>query len=718
MRAVVLVLLILAMGATLQAVEAGGGTASPAASTGQAAVMTDPSGDVQVYLDGEPVAPAQGERWALHDLLALNVTETPVALVFRLDMERLHRDTNVFFLDSVNARISFVRGDVDYVLEMRRNMGLGTDIEPGYYASLEKYSQEGFMVSNAPLDIEVDEQAATMKVAVPRNMLLDHAERLPLPGHALERMWVETSNFLTANDYAFLFVDALRKDLGVDAGPDSGLRVTDRMPDSGNVTYGIRTGFGDGQGASLSTQEPLRVSNGEATTLVYGLDLRHDAGDATAFRFTAQGPPSGWNVWFPVQDAEVDAGQLRTVPVAVRVPFAHSHGSIETVTVRAEALQDVSVWAESDVGIHYPEVPQPSGHHDTLHIHSAASPFFFSINGVPGDETDPVTGGYGWLNAVEEDEADEDVPVGSGPMGFGDRNAAGWRLPLVPALAMGLDVASASQGTAELRMRSERPMSGLLLAGEVVHVDGDGNGTPLMDLESQETLDVDAQESFIVTADIVPTNVSRVPYTPRAGLEVAFWFEIDGADAVLEVLRGDSFELLGGSLRLPLNEYHDAVDASFAADQAFRLVGDVQERIAAPGSIIVFDARVEQDTNRSGDYRLALDGRNVGWARLETPEGTRAEPGASLPLQVVVTVPPDAPGGDGMDILVEAVDSNDPVRRSLLRLVLRVDAGAETVDESDRIRMQAPAKESPAPWGWAGAAVGLALLRRIPSRRS
>ena len=667
------------------------------------AFLSDPADDVRITLDGEPIGDAEGERWELHDLRGLHIEESPLAITFQINVTTLARDPNLFLADSISYVTEFRHGNASYAVHLDRNMGIGPDLEPRYSGVVERRDGVGFTYRS--FDAVADEAAGTIRADVPRDALVDHEGRLPLPGHVFTDLRTEAYNPITGDDVAYGLGRALLSIAGPPPGPDETARVVDAMPDAGTVDYAIRTGLGEGDGAALSTQHPLRVSNGEATTLVFDVGLRHTAAEGRSFRLTASEVPRGWDVWFPVQDVVVEPGDGRSVPVVVQVPFAHQHGAMETFQVRAEAFED-DRFAVTRLGIHYTPVPQPAGHHDRLTLHSAESPFFIVINGVPGEEADAATDGFAWFNTLEADERDEDAPVESRPLQQADRAVIGWRMPLSPQLQMGLDLA-ARIGSLEVGFEAKRPVAGTF-EGRVVHEAGDVQ-TDLMRIEG-DAVAAQAMERFDVAADVVPMDIDRVPYDPEARLWLEFWIVPDQVDGFGEGVLGGAVDLLQGAIVMPLDEYHDAIDEAFSADQAIRLVADVQERRAAPGSVVVFNVMLEHRRDAPASYAFQV--RGPDWFHVRAPDGSGAEGPASVPIQVVARVPEDARGR--FDVLVEAADTQDDARRSIIRLVLDVAPEAEAIDEEADILDEPQGKQSPGP------AIGalLALLWLAGRRRS
>lgn len=665
-----------------------------------AALAEDPAGDVSVTLDGEPTLGLQPRLGHL-DLRSLTLEERPDALAFTLTLDDLRSD-GVTFVDTVTHVLTFRIGTVDYVLTFVRGSYADSPTETSHGVSLWRAVAGDGLHFVSEYDVEVDEPAGTLAAAVPRVHLVDEAGAKAAPGTVLEDLAVTSrpsagNGANLAGDLANLLLD----ELGV-GGVVPRVEVQDRMPDAGALAYAVRTGAGVAQGMTLTVEEPARLSNGEATTLLFVVRVRNDQEDPRALHFQQSGAPADWDVWFPAQGAALGAGEAREVPVLVRMPFVHQHGARNEFTLRVSDPGDPDVFGETQLAVEFTAVPQPSGHHPRLWIHTAPSANDFAFHGddVRGGRSEP------FLNAREED-GDGSPAASNGPVG--PNRTLGWRVPLAPGLGMGLHFIEGGEGELSFTLdANNEPQSGLRLGGALVHVTALGNETVLARFQAAP-VDLMPGESHEFSGPlVVQPGVGRIPYQPRANLELHLWPESDLAFGLQHsLLVSSDLSLRGGTLDLPLLEYHDDVDASFGDLRTLVLDAGVRERFVNPGETTLFDVRVTNGgaTDRALSLRLLGD---TAWATL-LPETLTVPAGGSATVLVSVQVPADARDGEQADLVVEAVGADGV--RALLRLVARVDSTSDHPDLSGQVPT-ASVKESPG----APALAGLLAVAVVAAR--
>lgn len=671
-----------------------------------ALVIEDPAGDAQVFLQGSG-QPVPADRYAAVDTLGLEIEETRDELTFVLHVVDAAPADLVPLVETTTHAISWRFGTHTYTLLVTRQTDVETGVlASGAYARLERRADdESFSTTVERVDVEVDAEANTYTVPVPRSLLVDHAGAPALPGTMFSEVRVRSEGTFISflNDFNE-DLDNFGEPLGVDP-PDVQTTVLDRMPDDGTGAYAVRLGGGEHHGIGLSASEPTRASNGEATTMLFTLHLRNDQAEAVPVHFATEGVPEGWDVWFPAEGATFESGAPRDVPALVRMPFVHQHGSRHEFTVRAEHAEDQSVYGETALGVVFTEVPQPSGHHARGWLHTRLTPEpLFLGNLTISDDVE------GYWNA-QEDHGD-DAPLRPTRY-FGDEFAPGWDLPLHPGLGMGLDFDIEGLGSLEFPVRTgAQPMTATQLQGRLLHVAADGNETVLADLADDATpVDLASDTTHTFTATLTPTAAAdRVPYEPRAGLRLQVWLDRPAeAEQTASIIMGsDVLMLPGGVLDLPLLEYHDEVDDAFSDLRTLRMVTPMQDVRVNPGKTAVFAVNLTNAGATDQDLRIQVVGENVEWATV-TPAKRLLAGGDSVQVLVVVAVPKEAVDGEQADLVLEA--EGDGVR-SLLRLVARVDTEAEHEDQSHLVPAS-PTKQSPGPLG----VLVLALLAFVARRR-
>ena len=644
----------------------------------QAWVVDDPAGDQELWIEttSQPVPDGFFEAG---DLLALTIEEDQQQFTFHLAVVELDHGDDVPLLETMQTAIAFRHGEVRYALHMQWNLHLmvAAGDEPTAFCDLWTLHDQ-FPERIERIECEADVDAARITAWVPRDQVPDQDAAFPVPGHVFEEIQVVSR--ADGVELPTQFANGLL----VLAGQQVSLvRVNDFLPDDGTATYEVQQGGGVVSGLSLSSPEPARASNGEATTLLFEADLLSLVDRPVETRFKAADVPDGWDIWFPTQGTELAAGQGTTVPVLVSMPFVHEHGSRQEFTVRVEAADDASTHAELVLAVAFTEVPQPSGHHPRVWAHGGTA------GQIRIDDISLLERPYTFWNTLEE--ADQE-PIPARFVPAKDGYASGWSGPLLPGLGMGLQVDLARVGEAVLDITTTRPIADAQIGGRVVHVVGEQE-TVLMELVPRgDPMAFGPMSTETFEADLVPTGVARVPYHPDGQLWFEAWLEpiTDGNDPqpLLDEY-AEALTLEQAWMDLPLLEYHDAVDEAYASIQQVRLSA-VQEALVNPGRTTVFDVTLFNNGPEDAAYVLSLEGEGMlSTERLEVARG------GSQTFQVGLRAPESASHGDGINVVVQAVHADDADVRALLRLVARVDDRTEVPDQADTFTVKPPTEDAP-----------------------
>ncbi len=656
-----------------------------------AMVVDDPAGDVQLSVLDEPISTMPSDRFQATDLRAWSIEETPATVWFNATVTALRPAGEGPMLESAEYAADFAYGDASYRLTIDRNY-CGTCLEPFYSAALLRLEEFGRYSVTEQMDVEVDLDTSTVSAPVPRGAILDENGAYPVPGHAFRELQFsarartaevpsELARMLTSEGPA-----------GTLAGPTYTLRD---IVETETTTYVIKKGGGEVHGLSISADEPYRVSNGEATTLLFETRLVNLEAIPLVVGFSADRTPSGWDIWFPSAGITMEPGAELAIPVLVRMPFSHLHGATEAFTVRASGGD---AWGDVELGVRFADPPHPAGHHPTVYLHGRPADL---ISFLP-----PRTGEFGipFMDTLEDGPATR-----LDTNGRSDDQGLRWDIPLAGGLGMGLVFDLDDTGIGEVTVHPNRPIPAASLGGMLLHVSADGNETPLgniTDLGNAVDLEMDTPHTFSIA---FTPSVDRVPFTPRAQLVLRL--DLDTADSTTQLVNiWDTYgaTLQAGSfLRLPLGEYHDQVKASFAAVQTLAIEATTQERRANPGKVAVFDALITNHGPEALDLELRLSGQHTEWARV-VPAHLRIAPGAAHQATIIVEIPSDARDGDVADLILE-VDGG--AVRALLRLVTSVDTTEEHADMA-ALAMPPEAKRSPGLGGLLPVAAALWFTRR------
>ena len=488
------------------------------------ALMTDPAGDVAIDHCNSAQSPSAG--FEAMDLISLSLSQTPMYVRFDVETTGLDREADY---DSGNYFIQFWRGDLPYTLRMYQdNAGTGAIMDL-------IWGDERSIFGPTVLQYPASVQGAHIVADMPKNQLRDDTGKFPVSGDLLED----------------LVVSAQAHGTGVYACPDqSGPAIVhDLMPDDQQgvdyvIEYGGSATSGDVEYQVLA---PFRASNGESTTYAFEQDITNTAETAQTFALNAT-VPAGWSAFLP-EDVVVEAGETTRVTTYVSVPFVHTHGS--TTTAQLHATSSTSE-ASAEIGVHYLETAQPSGHHPLVYLHSLAA------LGL-GSETSAAMGGgdhFLYWNTVEEDPSDHGLPLSARTVD----GAFVWHGCLTPALALGLHPDAALTGSFAFDLEAPVDTPGTFQGHIGIVPDGprpaichEADSWERDIILELEPIAVQVNGETRVEGLVRATDSTPRPRLGGQDLLLELRFTPDQAPTV-----GGVLDLLpGGSMQLPLRDYHE-----------------------------------------------------------------------------------------------------------------------------------------------------------------
>ena len=646
------------------------------------AFAEDPAGDAQVTLFGSGLAPAPAGVGEAADLLALDIAETAEEIVFTMKLQNLKQSVSF-----AEYEISFTWAKTEYGVRVWREVAQGViDDESNAYLYDER---EGRWNAIANLEHMIDVDAGTIMVHVPKAYILSENGKYPLLGDTLQDIVVE------AYSRGMLF------SFSADA--------YDRLPDKDALRYAFQFGDLVTGDLRLDATERVRVSNGGSTTFVYQVTIanRGDADHEVDIALTDL--PAGWNgtVQSPVR---VPADAERRIAVLMSVPFAHDHGGFSSFNVSIQSRDDAASRASIRMGVLHTPIPQPAGHHADLYLHAR------SFNsGIFGQV-------FPWTGATMNTEADHSADTAeASPWRGGDRIT--WRIPLDPALRMGLDFDLTRTG--ELvgsivgRMRSTGTVHAELV---LVTPEGD-DGVLLGDTTAAEvTLDLSNPTPFKVA--FMPTQeADYIPYARGQNLVLYLYYEPaeEGVGTICCLpgatpgLRTEDFKLT-----LPLNEYHDKLSGLAEAGDLLELraQGPV-EKAGVPGSTMTYRFTLTNRGHTQEIIKVDLAGTDAALGTLVPAGAIRLGAKESREITVAVAIPFESNDGEELEVLVFAHAQSDPSKSAIARtktLVAKSGAADVHPDESGILTaaQRREASETPAPGALllGGALAGAALMLR------
>lgn len=676
--------------------------ALPAGAQDQATapLLEDSSGDAQLTVQGTPVGSAN-QAYPAVDLIDLKLAELPEAFVWTLQVNDLRAPNEETGADGVRYDIGFEHNGRFFQLMAVISLPMLSGQPYAYLNSRDSPDGQWSGVWFSPDAAVADLTADTITVTLPRETLADLDGAVPFPGRSLSGIHTEARSTLSGGSVNIVQTIGFPYD------------VVDAMPNARDAwaLYPVQVGVQQSGNARLGSLQPFRASNGEATTFVYQVQATNIGEEDSTYELAVVGNPMA-QVVLPIDVLTIESGESVEVPVLATVPFAHQHGGLDTFLLEMRDLNDAASIGRIEMGIRYLTVPQPAGHHDTVFLHlpptqAGATPLSFT---------------EGFLNTLETDDRAGTQPWhATGLSGGGLTWSSGWNLKLSPGLEMGLDVDADRLGQAIIPISATVPMLAASLEGYVYVAGGTsfgyyGDGGALFSFTSAP-VDIQPGQTHSFDLEVKPGDIDTVPFEPGQNLYLDLRLTYTMTPPAAIGLANESPALeKGGFMRLPLNEYHDDVDEALAILDGPTLTAlGPQQRLVNPGEAVVFNVAIDNPTNESLPIRLGLTGLNAAWGAVDDDAFTLpAESTANI--TVVVRAPADAFDGDRADLILQAYPKDQPMLRSLLRLVTDVDTEADHPDDAPLAGdIGTPEKkDTPAP---SLALVGLALVALALARR-
>lgn len=522
----------------------------------------------------------------------------------------------------------------------------------------------------------------------------------------LQRQWLVNENGLPLRADESLS----RIHFGTEGKRGDNVVLSDRLPDSGDFDF--TSGLGASGYGPLLLQSPaaMRVSNGEATTLVYNVTLTSED-DARRVELTALDLPAEWDLRMPPV-VDMNDRHVR-VPVLVSIPFAHEHGRTATFVLEARDADETDYYAQLELGVHWPEIAQPAGHHSRLYLHSAPG----EMRGSAVGPTAICNAAYDvrqlWMNTAEDDAsagASETIPRYGPPCSQASSVVSryAWLFPLTPDLLLGLDFlpGQSARFVAEYigGLEGDATFSASLwhCASEDREQTGPppaaGIGCPHGALQiagteqsarapgPDQVLPLDMEMEIDEQADLL------LPH-PDMGLYFLFLVEspqplhAGGPQVPPRLNTGEAH------LDLPLLEFHDPIDDAFTEIGSLALNSTTTHRSANAGKTIVQDFRLRNEGEQPVDVELELVDP-AGWASISGPQAIRVAAGEASRIRVAVAVPTDAVLGASHEVVLAAQDSKQPYVTAISKFRVTV-VESEVNDESHLLDAEAKSKGIP-----------------------
>lgn len=552
------------------------------------------------------------------------------------------------------------------ILERRSYFG------PGSYA-----------VNSYCVKMVVERESNTIRFFLPRQYMQNETRAVFGPGHVL------------ANLHAVARASTPVAELVPALVPGSSAPgFEDRAPDRGaGPEYRSVLGEGFSTGTlKLFAPHPIRVSNGESTTLVYPVLLTNEGPADANVILSVENPELSWNVRVPAR-LHVGARETIQFPSILSMGFTHRHGEIAYFQVRAEDANDPGTFSLLHLGVFWTDTPQPAGHHDKLWLHSGPG----ELSAGLGFPFGPFVCEFAatWMNPLEKDPGptttDEEVPscTYDTAMAFFAPNEVAqptvrWFFPLSPSLLIGLDFDLNRTGMLATEIRSPFSANRASLVAQINYFDPERKRPNCTDdfctgmwvaialgQSDPTSLPLGGRTRFEVPLAIRPM-ADFLPYKKEANILLQLNLTTDVPNHPPNTNTRDTAPLLAPKaslLVLPLVEYHDPIDQAFQAvgSLALKLQG-VFEKPVNPGHAAVFAFILSNEGAAEQEIQLEAEGTNRDWARFTGDSTFRLAPRTGRNFTLVVDVPDYAAPGDRVELFVVAQSLTDSNVVAIARL--------------------------------------------------
>lgn len=424
----------------------------------------------------------------------------------------------------------------------------------------------------------------------------------------------------------------------------------------------------------LMAAEPLRSSNGLATTYIFELVLFNLGPEDDRALLAVDEVPQDWQINMPLL-VDVPGESTVPIPVAVTVPFTHLHGNAHFVNITATSQRDPDVLGKQTIGVVWTETPQPAGHHPVLYLHGADD--------------------HSWMNTLAEDpdgETDARDRASGYSAYFGLQDASysyRFRVNLDPPLQSGLDFDVSRVVKTSLAFEFPVDVEPTILVELVRHNEtGVTHRIGSAEVAAPSTNGIEAYEPDLEVA----ATADRIPYERDTNLrlDITINFTLEGGG----FLPGDDENpaplLLPeeSEVHLPLVEFVELPDEALLSSLTkFALSTRTEtEKRVNPGDVVAFGFVVKNKGEDADTLDWKLLGSNTAWATVH-PASTTVPAGGNSTIAVAIQPPAHAVEGEHAQILLFGQSRDDANAQVFVQMLAQVTT-AEDLESEDELAAQ------------------------------
>jgi hypothetical protein len=370
------------------------------------------------------------------------------------------------------------------------------------------------------------------------------------------------------------------------------------------------------------------------------------------------------------------------------------HGGYSSFNLTATSSKDPASRAVLRLGVLHTPIPQPAGHHSELYLHTQ------NLNSGVFAQVFPFNGAYFNTESVHTNE-----PDGVNPNNFNNGN--GWRIPLNPALQMGVDFDLNRTGLMECSIMTRAQGTGTVIAKLALTRPSEkgtnSEGTIVLAEGKGQKITYDLQKPSPFKIVLTPTqDADYIPYAKGQNLVLTITMKDDGfPGSNFCCIAGQTGPILNAKdfkMTLPLNEYNDQLAGTADVTSTLDIKADGPvEKTGRPGSVMTYAFDLTNGESVPMEVQLDVAGNDAEAGAL-VPHGTVTVPAhGTQRVTLGVAIPFEAAEGQVLEVLLFAHAQDDPSKMAIARTNTLVSKGASASDDEAQLLQAAREQQNKTP---------------------